>query len=188
MPKASQALIPRSFRGMFKQQPAAHIMPEPGTVLFCGLGLRGIHHSGIYIGDDGIVELARNGIVRVVHPDQFTRPTNIGAGLGARAAIAIAAPGAFLATLALSSPFDAMNIYASCRGQIAVGNPAVARRARSMIGKSRPYHIIKHNCHHFTFQCLTALRWDTARFLPDVMREAERHLGADTWHVWNPVD
>ncbi len=173
---------------MVNQRADALIMPEPGTVLFCGLGLRGIHHSGIYIGDDGIVELARNGIVRVVHSDEFTRPTNIGAGLGARAAIAIAAPTAFLAALALTSPFDSMNIYASCRGQIAVGNPAVARRARSMIGQSRPYHIIKHNCHHFTFHCLTALRWDTARFLPDVMREAERHLGADTWRVWYPVD
>ena len=159
--------------------------PAVGSVVYCGLGIRAIFHSGIYVGEERIVELHGSGEVRAVSPEQFTRDALIGWALIARVGAFIVAPiPSALAVVGSTAPFDSMKIHVSCRGHRAVGSDCVASRARSEIGQPRPYSLLKYNCHHFTCECLTGRRIKTARFLPAVMEQAENRLRADAWPIW----
>ena len=160
--------------------------PAVGSVVYCGLGVRAIFHSGIYVGEERIVELHSSGEVRSVPPEQFTRDALIGWALIARVAAFIVAPiPTALAVVGSTAPFDSMKIHVSCRSHRAVGSADVASRARSKIGKRRPYSFLKYNCHHFTYECLTGRRIKASRFLPAVMEQAKKHpLEADAWPIW----
>lgn len=158
--------------------------PAVGSVVYCGLGVRAIFHSGIYVGTNRIVELHSSGEIRAVAPEEFTRDALIGWALIARVAAFIVAPiPSALAVVGATAPFDSMKIHVSCRGHRAVGSDYVASRARSKIGQRRRYSPLKDNCHHFTYECLTG-RIETSRFLPAVMKEAKNRLRADAWPIW----
>ena len=160
--------------------------PAVGSVVYCGLGIRAFFHSGIYVGEERIVELHGSGEVRAVSPEQFTPDALIGWALIARVAAFIVAPiPAAVAVVGFTAPFDSMKIHVSCRGHRAARSDGVASRARSKIGQRRPYSFLKYNCHHFTYECLTGRRIKTARFLPAVMEQAaNRPLEADAWPIW----
>lgn len=73
----------------------APVKPVEGSLLYTDLVANYAQHSGVYIGDDQIVELNREGEIRIVSPEEF-----IGSGTG-------------------------IEIYVSCHGDQAVGSSKV---------------------------------------------------------------
>ncbi|HBC3964208.1 TPA: hypothetical protein KD885_003856 [Vibrio parahaemolyticus] len=129
--------------------------PAIGSVVYTELMLGGLaEHSGIYIGDNQIVELSGQGIIQVVSPDEF-----ISGGTG-------------------------LCIHVSCHDTIPVGCTAAARRAQDSISDRRDYSFLTDNCHQFTAGCLTGDFEGHDNFLWFLKGVAEKELGADTWRVW----
>jgi hypothetical protein len=79
----------------------------------------------------------------------------------------------------------AMTIYVSSRNGLAVGDEEVARRAKSMIGKSRSYNFLFDNCHQFTAGCLTGNFDNTKNFVWMLKDEASKALGSQEWRAWD---
>ncbi|MCY4376106.1 MAG: lecithin retinol acyltransferase family protein [Spirochaetaceae bacterium] len=180
-------LVRETFAGVLNLGRPLNGSPKIGSVVYCGLAVRGVNHSGVYIGGGKIVELAGNGIVREVGPSQFVRRGRTWAMLALRAgALAVASPlSAFTgAVMAGTSPLDSLNIRVSCKGDTAVGDREVACRAKRAVGDERKYDVIDHNCHFFTCQCLTGEEPAHPALLWNVMETAQRILGADDWWIW----
>ncbi|MGJ0484424.1 MAG: lecithin retinol acyltransferase family protein [Methylomicrobium sp.] len=131
------------------------VIPDVGSVLYCDLAFGYMDHSGIYIGDNKIVHLARNGKI------QFTTPRGfINGG-------------------------TALHIYVSCSNEESVGSPVAAERAKSMIGSSRNYHVLLDNCHQFTCGCLTGNFDNTMNYLWMLKKRSSEYLKANTWRYWD---
>ena len=106
-------------------------VPEPaiGSVLYCDLAFGLSAHSGIYIGDNTIVDLDGDGIVKPTTSTEFLDR--------------------------LDGFNTAISIYVSCSDVIPVGSEAVVLRAINAIGNERNYNLLFDNCHQFTTGCLT---------------------------------
>lgn len=111
-------------------------------------------HSGIHIGDYRVVSLDMDGDIVEETTRQFAQ-----GGANER-------------------------IYVSCRGEVAVGGTAVAKRAREMMGKSRDYNFIMDNCHQFTSGCLTGNFENGDNFLSFLKTTASEVIGVDNWRLW----
>jgi hypothetical protein len=77
------------------------VTPVVGSILHCSFF--GAEHTGIYIGDNKIVELTGSGSIRVTSPDGFIVGTN------------------------------AISIYVACDGTQPLGGNHIAERARGLI-------------------------------------------------------
>lgn len=99
------------------------VAPQVGAVVCCGLGGL-LDHTGIYIGDNTIVELAGNGLVKAVSMERFL------------------------------SERSGSNIFIACdsNGEPLTSNLA-AQRAIEQIFKFYEYDVISNNCHRFIWQC-----------------------------------
>lgn len=128
--------------------------PVPGSVVYTELIPNYMQHSGIYVGENRIVELNSEGNICLVTPDQF-----ISGGLGLR-------------------------IRVSSSNGKAVGSSSVAERALAQVGKREEYHLLLNNCHKFTSGCLTGIFTNQNSLLRMLKLSAKIYLGATDWEVW----
>lgn len=128
--------------------------PVEGSILYTELLFSYAEHSGVYLGNNQIVELNRRGEIQVVSPVGFTS-----SGTGNR-------------------------IYVSCRGKKAIGSKMVAERASRMVGRMRNYNIVLNNCHQFTSRCLNNDFENSDNFLWMLKSSAQNSLFADNWRIW----
>ncbi|WP_211226419.1 lecithin retinol acyltransferase family protein [Azonexus hydrophilus] len=130
------------------------VSPVPGSVVYTELIPNYMQHSGIYVGDNRIVELNSEGDVCLVAPEQF-----VSGGLGLRIRVS------------------------SSKGQ-AVGSSSVAERALAQVGKRVGYHLVLNNCHKFTSGCLTGIYNNPNSLLRMLKISASINLGATDWDAW----
>ena len=114
-----------------------------------------VEHSGIYVGGGYIVSLSGDGEVVRESGEQLVDGITMGP-----------------------------DIYVSCKEGEAVGDEAVASRARQMVGRQLEYHFFFDNCHQFTSRCLEGDFKNEITFLFELKMQAEEILGADSWIRW----
>ena len=120
------------------------VSPAFGAVVCCGIG-GVLEHSGIWVGDNTIVELDGEGLIKPVSATRFTQQRS-----GQKI---------FIACDSLSAPLV-------CE--------SAADRAINQLFQLSKYHIIDNNCHQFIGRCFTgkdsqtntfkALNWYLAKF------------------------
>ena len=103
--------------------------PIPGSVIRCKIAGGITYHSGIYIGNNRIVELEGEGHIRTVSTYEFLSHPGPRTGFSSQVACD-----------------DAGN---------PLGSERVASRARAKIGDRVEYNLVTENCHKFTTGCLT---------------------------------
>lgn len=132
------------------------VTPIVGSVLHCSLF--GAEHTGIYVGNNTIVELTGDGIVRKTSPAGFIDGTN------------------------------AISIYVACDGTTPLGGEHIAERAREMVGRSRAYNVVMDNCHQFTAGCITGDFENSTNFFTFVESSIQKHMNHGSsveWRVWD---
>lgn len=129
------------------------IKPSVGSIIYVDLIPGYLQHSGIYVGDDQVIELNRYGQVCLVDLDEFT----IG-GLGDK-------------------------VHVSCKNGMAVGRQDFACCAWSRLGETSDYHLLLNNCHQFTTACMTGQLQNPHNLLRSVKQIAQHLLGADDWAI-----
>lgn len=102
-------------------------------------------HSGIYLGDGLIVELAGTGLVRAISAARFLQGRS-----GHQLLVACDASGQEFA------------------------NPSVAEEASQQIYSYQPYDLIQNNCHRFCCRCITG-RANTVTSFFDLKTELSQH-------------
>ncbi|MCT8088795.1 lecithin retinol acyltransferase family protein [Acinetobacter sp. C_4_1] len=135
------------------------VKPKIGSVVYCGLLLNQVEHSGIYIGYNKIAHLDGSGKIEAVSPEVFLERLN---GLN-----------------------WAISIYVSCKDGKPVGSRGVAERARRKIGRWLKYSVASNNCHMFTSGCLTGKFKNDDGFFCELEQTTERVLDANEWRVWD---
>lgn len=99
------------------------VLPKPGAIVCCGIaGV--LEHTGIWVGDNTIVELSGSGLVKAVSPQRFLDNRSGGE----------------------------IFIAADSKGQALADNDA-ASRAVQEIYQFYDYDLLDNNCHHFVWQC-----------------------------------
>ena len=101
------------------------VTPVRGSVLYCDMAFGNMDHSGIYVGNNQIVQLGKSGYIKCVSPREFIRGTT------------------------------AISIYVSCIDESAVGDERAADCAEALVGSMRDYSLLTNNCHTFCSECLT---------------------------------
>lgn len=119
---ANRAMLaaPSQWQKGFKQ-----VIPEPGSIVCCYVfGV--IEHTGIWLGDDCLVELHGSGLVRAVSIKRF---------LAGR---------------------TGSQIYLACNHQHQpLVSEAVLERAQQTIYQYREYDLFDNNCHRFVWSCIS---------------------------------
>lgn len=123
------------------------VKPRIGSVVKVDLSF-GPDHTGIYIGNDEIVEVANiDGVatVRIVSAEEFIEGDDLFSRSG-------------------------MYIYVACKQDrdgncIAMGSKDIADRARAAVGQTSQYDFIFNNCHMFTEYCITGKKEDLCGLL-----------------------
>ena len=133
------------------------ILPQKGSIIKTDL-IFGYDHTGIYVGDNKIVELnGDQGEILCVDSNFF-------------------AGGAY------------KNIYIACDEKMnAVYNENIVYRALEMVGKHRGYQVLFNNCHQFTSGCITNEYENSDKFLwmlEMTIREKMNKGKAITWACW----
>lgn len=131
------------------------VTPKRGSVVYCDLALGAASHSGIYVGNNQIVQLSGNGRVERVTPKKFIQGKT------------------------------AISIYVSCKNNQSVGSVQVAKRARSLVGSRRGYNPLFDNCHQFSAGCLTGDFESASNVLWYLKSMASDVLGSNTWRHWD---
>lgn len=144
---AAKSIIDNLFRKQVK--------PEFGSIVFCTLFPPLAEHSGVYVGDNKIVQLNGKGDIEKVSIDQFLNRT------------------------------PAISIYVSSKNGKAVGNEKVGKYALEQVGKKRDYNVVTENCHKFSSSCLTGNPDNNDVRLTKLQSTTQRVLGADQWLVWD---
>lgn len=99
------------------------VEPKIGSVVCCGIGGL-LDHSGIWIGDNTIIELDGEGLIKPISVKRFTKERS--------------GKGIFVACDSLANPL-------ACE--------QAAKRAIAQMYQYRDYHLIENNCHQFIWQC-----------------------------------
>lgn len=131
------------------------VHPVIGSVLYTDLIFGYAEHSGIYIGNDEIVELNSKGNIEIVSAVEF-----VSGGTG-------------------------VHIYVSCQDTYPVGSEKAAELALDMAGNESTYGFLTNNCHMFTAGCITGNFNNSNTFLWMLKDEAKNQLGANDWRIWN---
>jgi len=102
-----------------------HQQAEPivGAVVCCAIaGV--LDHTGIWVGDDTIIELAGNGLIKGVSSERFTQQRS------------------------------GSNIFIACDSSAQpLADPKAAQRAIEQLYQYQPYDVINNNCHQFIWRC-----------------------------------
>ncbi|GAB6557998.1 hypothetical protein bcgnr5378_07090 [Bacillus cereus] len=137
------------------------LYPEPGlgAPIFCDLGFGYIDHSGIYIGNNRVVQLNGKGSIEEVSLDGFT--SNI-----TTVNKKVVVP----ADRYTGAPISFMDSY---------------ERALEMVGNRRNYNMIIDNCHQFTAGCVTGDFEEQNNFLVFLKSTVGEQYGSKiTWRRW----
>lgn len=143
--KATKSVINNLFR--------AQVMPKFGSVVYCDLAFGIAEHSGIYVGNNSIVHLNKDGLIEKISLDDFIENT------------------------------PSITIYVSCQNGEAVGSEIIGRFALSQLGNQVKYNVLKRNCHQFSSGCLTQNFDNTDLLLTKLKRTTKLTLGANEWRV-----
>jgi len=154
------------------------IKPVPGSVLKCdlmgGVNLLGgaLCHTGIYLGNDRIVEITKAGSKR-------------------RAKVHIVDPSDFLNGKGTNFVRTGINIYVATDGEgHALGGADIAKRALDyrIAHRSRgTYDLVDNNCHKFTVRCVTGAEPDEAQLTErDIERALKEKFGCCNV-TWEPT-
>ena len=127
------------------------VNPRIGSVVKTKLSLGTADHTGIYIGNDEIVEVANiNNIatVRIVSAEEFIEGDDLFSRIGTF-------------------------IYVACKQDskgkcIAMGSKDIAERAKACVGQTSNYSLLFNNCHMFTEYCITGRKTNLAGILMGV--------------------
>lgn len=145
------------------------VKPRIGSVVKVALPF-GADHTGIYIGNDEIVEVTNiDGVatVQIVSAEEFIE----GEGL--------ARIGTF--------------IYVACKQDqdgncIAMGSKDIADRARAAVGQNSNYNLVFNNCHMFVEYCITGKRSCLSGILMGVETALDdkfiEHDYERLWDIW----
>lgn len=99
------------------------VTPEIGAIVCCGIGGL-LDHTGIWLGEDTIIELDGNGLIKPISVQRFTKERS------------------------------GKNIFIACDSQAKpIASELAADRAQQQIFQCRDYHVIDNNCHQFIWQC-----------------------------------
>ncbi|MGB1263531.1 MAG: hypothetical protein ACPG52_11520 [Cognaticolwellia sp.] len=99
------------------------VKPQIGAIVCCGIG-GVLDHTGIWLGDNTIIEVDGNGLVKPLSPQRFTDDRS--------------GKGIFIACDSLGIPLV---------------SEMAAQRAIEQIYQLRDYHLFDNNCHQFIWQC-----------------------------------
>jgi len=99
------------------------VVPVVGSLLCCGIGGL-LDHTGIWVGDDTIIELDGNGLIKPISSQRFTQERS--------------GEHIFIACDSLGTP---------------LASELAAERAIAQMYEYRDYHLIENNCHQFIWQC-----------------------------------
>ncbi|WP_085297566.1 hypothetical protein [Cognaticolwellia mytili] len=99
------------------------VAPEIGAIVCCGVG-GVLDHTGIWVGDNTIIELDGNGLIKPVSPRRFTDDRS--------------GKGIFIACDSLGKPLS---------------SELSAQNAIEKIYQQQDYHLFDNNCHQFIWQC-----------------------------------
>ena len=153
------------------------VKPVPGCVLKCdlagGANLLGgtLCHTGIYLGNDRVVEIAKVGSKR-------------------RAKVHIVDPSDFLDGKGTNFVRTGINIYVATDGEGHVlGGDDIAKRALDyrIAHRSRgTYDLVDNNCHKFTVRCVTGVEPEAAQLTErDIERALKEKFGCRNV-TWEP--
>ena len=111
------------------------VLPKPGSVLKVDLAAGLVCHTGIYVGNNRIVEMTNQkgtGIIKKVPPKYFLDYSLVRTGLF---------------------------IYVACGIKdgkyYPLAAPEIAERALAAVGRKTEYSLLLDNCHMFTEYCIT---------------------------------
>lgn len=131
--------------------------PAIGSVVYCQLGP--VEHSGIYVGNDNIVQLNGKGKIEKVSYKGFTNHITT-------------------VDVAIWFPCNEEN------GQ-ALSLSAAGNRALKMIGESRNYNLVMDNCHQFSSGCITGNFDNADNFLWTLKHSFEEKFNCKVfWKRW----
>ena len=99
------------------------VIPQYGAIVCCGIG-GVLDHTGIWVGDNTIIELDGRGLIKPVSSERFT-DNRTGEKI-----------------------FIACDSDARC-----LTSEVAAQRAINQIYQYQDYHVIENNCHQFLWQC-----------------------------------
>ncbi|MEI1744992.1 lecithin retinol acyltransferase family protein [Acinetobacter baumannii] len=136
-----------------------HVIPEIGSVVYCGLLCNAFDHSGIYVGRNRIVHLDGSGRIEKVSPQEFLNRLD-GLNLG-------------------------VSIYVSCKDGKPVGSKLAAKRAREKVGTRINYSFHSNNCHMFTSGCLTGYFKNQDILFNSLTDTTEEVLDSNGWRIWD---
>lgn len=99
------------------------VKPEIGSLVCCGIGGL-LEHTGIWVGDNTIIELDGNGLIKPISVQRFTKERS------------------------------GKNIFIACDSKAKpIADEIAASRAQKQIFQCLDYHVIDNNCHQFIWQC-----------------------------------
>lgn len=132
--------------------------PIAGTPVYCKLALV-VEHTGIYVGNGKIVHLNGDGNIEAVGPKEFC------------------------------ARLDGLNptrtIYFAEWGGKALGNTAIANRAKGKLDSTRNYNMIFDNCHQFTAGCVSGDFDNACNAFWMMELEIMNKLGFFSWTEWD---
>lgn len=109
------------------------VEPKVGSILKVDLKFGDANHTGIYIGNNQVVELYNDdgiGKIRIVDPSTFLHGEERGIRTG-------------------------IYIYCACKGTSVLCSDEIAERAKNAVGDTSRYSLFVGNCHGFTSYCIT---------------------------------
>jgi uncharacterized protein YycO len=128
------AIYPSDFLVSMGNKNVIEVEPKVGAIVCCGLG-QIFDHTGIYIGDNTIVELAGSGLVKAVSMDRFLTERS------------------------------GKQIFIACDSNAQpLVNDLAAQKATEQIFNYYEYDVINNNCHRFIWQCFTQHDNDISTF------------------------
>jgi len=110
------------------------VKPTLGAVVCCGIG-GVLEHTGIWIGDNTIIELDGKGLIKPLSSERFTAERS--------------GKQIFIACDSTAKP---------------LADEHIAKQAINQIYQYRDYHMISNNCHQFIWQCFQPNNDTTSTF------------------------
>ncbi len=137
------------------------INANPGSIVKCEL-LNGIfYHTGIYTGNDKIVELDGKGMVRSISVFEFANASWLRTG---------------------------KQIFVACYMGTTLGNPDISERAIKFLNTRFVYNPILQNCYQFTINCITGKLKKTVYYYRSVDQNIRTFLNCGksfSWEILN---
>jgi len=132
---------------------AIEVQPKVGAIVCCGLG-RILDHTGIYIGDNTIVELSGSGLVKAISMKRFL------------------------------SERSGKQIFIACDSKTQpLVNDLAAKKVTEQIFNYYEYDVINNNCHRFIWQCFAQRDEDISTFKSLNYKIAEYYNRVIYWDV-----